>query len=89
LFSFRPPIPGWMGILAARIMTGLARYTKREPFWPLNLRSYVYNYWRVSSEKARRELGFQPTDFETGARATIAWFRAGKPDHLPELDCEK
>ncbi|MFN8376727.1 MAG: NAD-dependent epimerase/dehydratase family protein [Anaerolineae bacterium] len=87
LLSIRPPIPEWAGILTARIMTALARYTHREPFWPLNLRSYVYNYWRVSSEKARRELDFVPTTFREGARQTIAWYRAGKPDHLPELDC--
>lgn len=87
LLSIRPPIPGWMGIMTARVLTALARYTHREPFWPLNLRSYVYNYWRVSSEKARRELGFSPTDFREGARQTIAWYRAGKPDHFPELDC--
>lgn len=87
LLSFRPPIPGWMGVEAARALEMVSMFTRREPFWPLNMRSYVYNYWRVSSEKARRELGFQPTDFRTGARRTIAWYRAGKPDHLPELEC--
>ncbi|NWF68178.1 MAG: NAD-dependent epimerase/dehydratase family protein [Chloroflexi bacterium] len=87
LFSFRPPVPDWLGIMTARVMEAIARLTQREPFWPLNLRSYVYNYWRVSNEKARRELGFVPTDFRSGARQTIAWYRAGKPDHLPELDC--
>lgn len=87
LFSLRPPIPGWLGIMTARVMTAFSQFTQREPFWPLNLRSYVYNYWRVSSEKARRELGFVPTDFRKGARQTIAWYRAGKPDHLPELEC--
>jgi nucleoside-diphosphate-sugar epimerase len=87
LLSIRPPIPGWMGIMTSRVMTAFSRFTHREPFWPLNLRSYVYNYWRVSSEKARRELGFVPTDFRKGASQTIAWYRAGKPDHLPELEC--
>lgn len=83
----RPPIPGWMGIAASRVLEGIAKITGREPFWPINLRSYVYNNWRVSNEKARQELGFEPTSFREGARRTIAWYRAGKPKDIPELDC--
>jgi nucleoside-diphosphate-sugar epimerase len=83
----RLPIPDWLGITTARFLEALALVTRQEPFWPLNLRSYVYNNWRVSSDKARRELGFVPTDFRIGARATIAWYRAGQPDDLPELMC--
>jgi nucleoside-diphosphate-sugar epimerase len=81
----RLPIPGWMGIAAAKVLEAISLVTRREPFWPLNLRSYVYNNWRVSSEKAQRELGFEPTAFREGARRTIAWYRAGQPDDLPEL----
>jgi|FLYN01.1.fsa_nt_gi nucleoside-diphosphate-sugar epimerase len=83
----RLPIPGWMGIATAHVLEAISIITRREPFWPLNLRSYVYNNWRVSSEKARRELGFEPTGFREGARRTIAWYRAGQPDDLPELRC--
>ncbi len=83
----RLPIPGWLGITTARILEGISALTHREPFWPMNLRSYVYNNWRVSSEKAQRDLGFVPTDFREGARQTIAWYRAGQPDDLPELHC--
>jgi nucleoside-diphosphate-sugar epimerase len=83
----RLPIPGWLGINTARVLEGLSKVTRTEPFWPLNLRSYVYNSWRVSSDKARRELGFAPTDFREGARRTIAWYKAGQPDMLPELEC--
>ncbi len=83
----RLPIPGWLGISTARVLEMLSVLTHSEPFWPLNLRSYVYNNWRVSSEKARRELGFAPISFEEGARRTIAWYRAGQPDDLPELAC--
>lgn len=83
----RLQIPGWVGIFAARVLEGLAVITRKEPFWPINLRSYVYNNWRVSSDKARRELGFKPTTFREGARRTLAWYRAGQPDHLPELEC--
>jgi nucleoside-diphosphate-sugar epimerase len=83
----RLPIPSWLGIQTARFLEALSNLTHTEPFWPLNLRSYVYNNWRVSTEKARRELGFQPTSFQEGARQTIAWYRAGQPDWLPELEC--
>lgn len=83
----RLPIPGWLGIATARFLTALSTVTRTEPFWPINLRSYVYNNWRVSSDKARRELNFVPTDFREGARHTIAWYRAGAPDDLPELEC--
>jgi nucleoside-diphosphate-sugar epimerase len=83
----RLPIPGWLGVSVARLMDAAAKITRREPFWPLNLHSYVYNDWRVSYEKARRELDFVPTDFQEGARRTIAWYRAGQPDLIPELDC--
>jgi nucleoside-diphosphate-sugar epimerase len=80
-------IPGWMGIDMARVLTALGTIVNREPFYPLTLRSYVYNYWNVSSEKARRELGFVPTDFREGARRTLAWYRAGQPDSVPEVEC--
>jgi nucleoside-diphosphate-sugar epimerase len=83
----RLPIPGWLGIATARFLTALSTVTRTEPFWPINLRSYVYNNWRVSSEKARQELNFVPTDFREGARRTIAWYQAGAPDELPELEC--
>lgn len=85
----RLPIPGWLGIQTARMLEALSVITHSEPFWPLNLRSYVYNNWRISSDKARRELGFAPTAFREGAKETIAWYRAGQPDHVPALECLK
>lgn len=80
-------LPNFLGISGARLLTILSKITGREPFYPLGLRSYVFNNWCVSSEKAKTELGFQPTDFRVGAKRTIAWYRAGKPDWLPEHDC--
>ncbi len=59
----------------AWLTTRLAALTGREPFYPFNLRHYVFQDWRVSSEKARTELGFEPTPFEKGARQTLAWYR--------------
>lgn len=83
----RLTIPGWVGVTAARLLTAFSTVTRSEPFYPLTLRSYVYNYWRVSSDKAKRELGFAPLDFRDGARRTLAWYRAGQPEHIPEVDC--
>ncbi|MGJ3237779.1 MAG: NAD-dependent epimerase/dehydratase family protein [Anaerolineae bacterium] len=80
-------LPHMLGIAGARLLTAFSYLTRREPFYPLGLRSYVFNNWDVSSAKARHELNFQPIDFRLGARRTIAWYRAGKPDHLPELAC--
>jgi nucleoside-diphosphate-sugar epimerase len=82
----RLSLPGWMGIASARALEFISRLTGREPFYPMNLRSYVYNDWRVSHEKAARELGFAATPFAEGARQTIVWYRAGQPDWLTELE---
>jgi dihydroflavonol-4-reductase len=83
----RLSLPGWMGLATARALEGVSRITRREPFYPMNLRSYVYNDWRVTYEKAARELGFAPTPFPEGARRTLAWYRAGKPDWIAEVEC--
>lgn len=83
----RLTIPGWLGIMTSRVLEGVAKITGREPFYPLNLKSYVYNNWRVSNQKAQDELGFVPMDFREGARQTIAWYRAGRPDDIPEVEC--
>jgi nucleoside-diphosphate-sugar epimerase len=80
-------LPGWLGILTARLLEGISNVTGQEPFYPINLRSYVYNNWRVSNKKSRTQLGFTPITFEEGAKRTVAWYRAGKPSHIPELDC--
>jgi nucleoside-diphosphate-sugar epimerase len=81
-------IPGVVGINFARLLTWISQITHREPFYPINLRSYVFNDWNVSSAKARRELGFSPTPFREGARRTIAWYRSGKPELIPENVCD-
>lgn len=80
-------IPGTVGIGFSHVLTWLAHLTRREPFYPLGLRSYVFHDWPVSSEKARHELGFQPTSLAEGVRQTVAWYKAGKPDMLEELRC--
>lgn len=85
-----PPLilPGILGRNFSRVLELVSNITGREPFYPINLRSYVFNDWRVSSDKARRELGFAPLSFREGAARTVAWYKAGRPDWLPELACD-
>jgi dihydroflavonol-4-reductase len=73
--KFRLDIPGWPMILLAWVWTWLSEYTRIEPYYPLNLRGYIFNDWRVSSDKACRELGFSPTPFREGLRQTLEWYR--------------
>lgn len=67
-------VPGWLMIALAYAWTALSEFTHVEPYYPLNLRSYVFNNWRVSSDKAKRELGFYARDFREGVRATLHWY---------------
>lgn len=83
----RLALPGWLGVATARALTAISAITGREPFYPLHMRSYVYNDWRVSNAKARAELGFVPTPFREGAYRTIVWYRAGRPATIPEVEC--
>ncbi len=69
------PVPAWGMIALARVWTWLSRLTRREPHYPLGLYPYVFYDWRVSAEKARRELGFDPTPLEEGVRRTLAWYQ--------------
>lgn len=71
---FRINIPGWMMVSLAGAWTRLAELTGQEPYYSLNMRSYVFNDWRVSSAKAQTELGFTATPFEDGARQTLEWY---------------
>ncbi len=80
-------IPRVIGLNFARFLTMISRITRIEPFYPVGLKSYVFNDWRVSSEKAKAELGFVSTPFEEGVRRTLQWYRDGKPQSIPEVTC--
>ncbi len=71
--------PDWGMIALAQVWTWLSRFTRAEPYYPINLRSYVFNDWQVSIAKARDELHFRPISFREGARRTLAWYRANPP----------
>lgn len=72
---FRLNCPEPLMVWLADRLTDMARHTRREPYYPINLAKYVFRDWHVSSAKARAELGFVPTPFEEGARQTVGWYR--------------
>jgi nucleoside-diphosphate-sugar epimerase len=72
--SWRIDVPASLMINLARLLEFIALFTQREPFYPLNLVPYVFEDWHVCSDKARRELEFEPVSFEEGARQTLAWY---------------
>lgn len=74
--SWRLNVPAPLMLNFARFLEFIALFTRREPFYPLNLAPYVFDDWVVDSDKARRELGFQPISFEEGTRRTLAWYRS-------------
>jgi nucleoside-diphosphate-sugar epimerase len=83
--NFRLNFPSWSMIALAYAWTALSEITHTEPYYPLNLRSYVFNNWRVSSAKAQRELGFVPTPFRDGIRETLRWYQSAGIFRLPKL----
>lgn len=72
--EFRLNVPASGMLLLARLLTALGRLTGHEPFYPDTLAHYVFPDWNVSSARARAELGFTPTPFKTGVRATLDWY---------------
>ncbi len=72
------PAPAWGMIVLARVWTAISRWTGREPYYPIGLYPYVFYDWRVSAEKAQRELNYEPTPLEEGLRQTLEWYRSQK-----------
>jgi dihydroflavonol-4-reductase len=72
--AWRLNVPSQLMIVLAWLMEFIAKLTRREPFYPINLRHYVFNDWQVRSAKARLELGFEPTELRAGLQATIDWY---------------
>jgi nucleoside-diphosphate-sugar epimerase len=74
--SWRLNVPAGLMVNLARLLEFIALFTRREPFYPLNLAPYVFDDWVVDSDKSKRELDFQPMSFEAGARRTLDWYRS-------------
>jgi dihydroflavonol-4-reductase len=73
--AWRINCPAGLMLWMARQMDRLAQETHREPYYPPGLAKYVFYDWKVVSDKARAELGFEPTPFEEGARQTVEWYK--------------
>jgi dihydroflavonol-4-reductase len=74
--SWRINFPGWVMVGVSNILEFIALFTQREPFYPKNLKPYVFNDWIVDFSKAERELGFVATSFSAGAQRTLEWYRS-------------
>jgi nucleoside-diphosphate-sugar epimerase len=74
--SWRINFPGWLMIGFSQLLEVLAYFTRREPFYPQNLKPYVFNDWVVDCSKAQQELGFVPTPFAAGAQRTLEWYKS-------------
>ena len=75
------PAPGtripWVVALAAgAAMTGWANVTGKPPRAPLDAVRMARKKMFVSTETARRELGFNPSPAEKGLRNAVEWFDA-------------
>lgn len=66
------PVPVLMG--AARLFAATAKLTlrRRALMHPHDVRSWTAP-WAVSDEKARRDLGVEPTDLAAALRETLVW----------------
>ena len=72
--TWRINMPKWVMLTTARLLELLAWVTNSEPFYPLNLKHYVFQDWIIDCGKAKQKLGFQPTPIEEGIRQTLAWY---------------
>ncbi|MFQ5576274.1 MAG: NAD-dependent epimerase/dehydratase family protein [Anaerolineae bacterium] len=73
--NWRLNTPKWLMLALAQLMEWFSVLTKSEPYYPLNLKPYVFSDWVVDSQKAQNELGFTPTPLEEGVRQTLDWYR--------------
>jgi dihydroflavonol-4-reductase len=74
--SWRVNFPAWLMIRFSKLLELIALFTKREPYYPMNLVPYVFEDWIVDSSKAKREMEFESSSFAEGARQTLEWYRS-------------
>lgn len=72
-------IPLWIMLAAAGVMQGISKISGCPPLIvPKLVRKFNHN-WIVSSEKAIRDLGYQPINARTGIQLTVQWIKNSKP----------
>jgi dihydroflavonol-4-reductase len=69
-------VPYALAYAAGVVSSGIARLTGRTPLAPLDAVRMSRKKMFVTSEKAARELGFQPGPAEDALRRAVQWFRA-------------
>lgn len=68
-------IPAFVIRLVAGINMLICYATGKAPFiTPASAKRFLF-HWNVSSEKAIKELGYNPTSFSEGAKKTIDWIK--------------
>ena len=72
----RVKLPYAVAYAAGVVTTALARVTGKPPLAPLDAVRMAKKKMFVSTEKARRELGFAPRPAEVGLRRAVEWFQA-------------
>jgi nucleoside-diphosphate-sugar epimerase len=73
-------IPVFVMLLLAWVLLIIAKITGIKPMIIPGLVRKFLSDWRVSSEKAKKELGYNPAGIEPGIKNTIQWLR--KEYHL-------
>ena len=72
----RPAAPLWLATGASVFALAWGRLRGKKPkFTPAAVEA-IGMHRRISGEKARRELGYQPRPFEQTLSDTLAWFAA-------------
>jgi farnesol dehydrogenase len=69
-------MPLWLVSAMARAEVALANVTGRTPQLTPGVVEIYDHEWRISSEKARRELAYATTPLREGLARTVAWLRA-------------
>lgn len=69
-------IPYWVAYAAGLASTGWANLTGHEPRAPLDAVKMARKKMFVSSDKAKRELGFNPGPVDGALKRAVDWFRA-------------
>ncbi|MFA5290571.1 MAG: NAD-dependent epimerase/dehydratase family protein [Candidatus Izemoplasmatales bacterium] len=77
--NIRPPklkIPTWLAILFASLMEWTAKLQKKKPKLTKTMAKISGDGHYYSSEKARRDLGYQESDLEIALREAVSWYRS-------------
>jgi dihydroflavonol-4-reductase len=69
-------LPYFVAYAAGLVSTGLARVTGKPPMAPIDAVRMAKKKMWVSSDKAKRELGYAPGPVDAALARAVEWFRA-------------